>query len=91
MLNIVAAGATQDESGNYQASADGSAVVNGNILVDGINLVLAGIYQSLEKRTEVRNATLTVVGTTQDDTVNVKALDGSGDIKVETGEGDDIP
>ena len=94
VLNIVSSDAytakTESESETYSAGSSGGDVkVNGNIIVDGINVLLAGIYLSMEKRIEVQNASLSVIGTTEDDTVNIKAGDGVDSIDVQTGEGGD--
>ena len=89
VLNIISANATKDDDGNYQATADDSVRVNGNILIEGINLLLAGIYQEMTKHIEIKDASLTVIGTTANDTVNIQAGEGAGDITVNTGEGAD--
>ncbi len=63
--------------------------VNGNIISEGINLLLAGIYQAVQNQIEIRDAALTVIGTAEDDSVHVVAHEGAGDITIETGKGND--
>jgi len=89
VLKIVSANATKDAAGNYQATADDSVKVNADILVQGINLLLAGIYQQMEKKIEVHHANLTVIGTKADDTVHVEVAEGDGTVTIDTGEGID--
>ena len=84
VLNIVAVDAGKETSGNttnYTPTGEGSAKVNGNILIEGINVFLAGLYLDLEKKISVKNADLTVVGTKQDDTINIEG-DGSKGLTV---------
>ena len=88
-LNIIANGADKDADGNYLPTANGTAKANGNINIDGINVLLAGIYLALDKTITAKNADLTVVGTTLDDTLKIETKNGSGKIDVNTGEGKD--
>ncbi|MCR4866355.1 MAG: hypothetical protein K5921_05490, partial [Lachnospiraceae bacterium] len=73
------------------------AKLNGNINIDGINVVLAGIYMSLENTIKVKNAALTVYGSKDGDNFNIeRGCDKESeenykvyDFKVDTGDGDD--
>ena len=77
-------------TGKISAAADGSTKVSGDILIDGINVVLAGLYYSLDTKITVRNAKADIYGTTESDTINT-ILDGSGTLVVHSGDGaDDI-
>ena len=98
ILNIVTASSKKtDDEGNpaegyeadkFDAIGDSSAKVKGNINIDGIDVLLAGIYLSLEKRITVKGADLTVIGTAEDDGVNVM-LGEDATAVIDTGEGDD--
>ncbi|MCR4876840.1 MAG: hypothetical protein K5922_06690, partial [Clostridiales bacterium] len=95
-LDIVSTGAVKETTTvdgktttTWLATSDNSAKATGNINIDGINVLLAGIYLSLEKKISVKNADITVVGTTADDTVNLETDDETGKITVDTGDGKD--
>ena len=92
-LKLVAKDATaiKDTDGKtigWNADSEGKANVKGDIIIEGINVFLAGLYLDLEKKITVKEADLTVVGTTQDDTYTIEG-DGVGNLTVNTGEGDD--
>ena len=77
-------------TGKISAAADGSTKLSGDVLIDGINVVLAGIYYSLDTKITVRDAKADIYGTTGSDTINT-VLDGSGTLVVHSGAGaDDI-
>ena len=63
-------------TGKISAAADGSARLGGDVLIDGINVVLAGLYYSLDTKITVRNAKADIYGTTGSDTINT-VLDGN--------------
>ena len=73
------------------AGAAGGAKVGGNINIDGINVVLAGLYYSLDSKINVKNSKTSVYGTEKADTIHV-TLDEGGTIgNVQAGNGaDDI-
>ena len=75
-------------TGKISAAADGSARLGGDVLIDGINVVLAGLYYSLDTKISVRNAKADIYGTTGSDTINT-VLDGSGTLVVHSGDGAD--
>ena len=75
-------------TGKISAAADGSARLGGDVLIDGINVVLAGLYYSLDTKITVRNAKADIYGTTGSDTINT-VLDGSGTLVVHSGDGAD--
>ena len=75
-------------TGKISAAADGSARLGGDVLIDGINVVLAGLYYSLDTKITVRNAKADIYGTTGSDTINT-VLDGSGTLTVHSGDGAD--
>ena len=85
-LNIVTADAKGQDG--WQPKSDGSARVNGNILIDGINVLLAGLYLEMEKTISIKNADLTVIGTAQNDTVTIES-ENAGSVSVDTGDGGD--
>ena len=57
-------------TGKISAAADGSARLGGDVLIDGINVVLAGLYYSLDTKITVRNAKADIYGTTGSDTIS---------------------
>ena len=73
-------------TGKISAAADGSARLGGDVLIDGINVVLAGLYYSLDTKITVRNAKADIYGTTGSDTIST-VLDGSGTLVVHSGDG----
>ncbi len=89
-LNIVAAngGSTAPDADaadgeEIMNAADGSVKVRGNIYIDGIDVVLAGLYLSLEKIIQVKNAEVTVYGTAENDGIAIEVGD-EGYAKVHT-------
>ncbi len=62
------------------AGAAGGAKVGGNINIDGINVVLAGLYYSLDSKINVKNSKTSVYGTEKADTIHV-TLDEGGTIE----------
>ena len=71
------------------ADSVGGAKVNGNILIEGLNVVLAGLYWSLENTVSVKDGSVAVYGTTQDDHVQVEIGEDADLYKISTGEGSD--
>ncbi|MCI6866405.1 MAG: hypothetical protein MR871_00355, partial [Lachnospiraceae bacterium] len=63
------------------SSANGKAAVNGNILIDGINVVLAGLYYSLNSKITVKDSDTAIYGTTEDDNICVELNNASLDVK----------
>ena len=64
--------------------------VNGNINIDGINVLLAGLYLSTRGMVNVENAnSVTYYGTTQDDVIEMEVSNVSKSVHVDTGDGDD--
>ena len=73
------------------ADAAGGAKVGGNITIDGINVILAGLYYSLDTKINVKNSKTTVYGTEKADTIHVTLDEGGTVDAVRAGNGaDDI-
>ncbi len=73
------------------AGAAGGAKVGGNINIDGINVVLAGLYYSLDSKINVKNSKTSVYGTEKADTIHVTLDEGGTIDNVRAGDGaDDI-
>ena len=73
------------------AGAAGGAKVGGNINIDGINVVLAGLYYSLDSKINVKNSKTSVYGTEKADTIHVTLDEGGTIDTVQAGDGaDDI-
>jgi len=70
------------------AESAGTANVNGDICIDGVNVVLAGLYLSLEKVVSAKGADVAVYGTSRDDTINV-SLEGDSSAELYGGDGND--
>ncbi len=93
-LYILADGSyTRNEYGeidntSISAGGSGSAKVNGDIYIDGLTVVLGGIYLSMGNKITVKDSSTTIYGTTKDDNLSVEA-DKDAIIKIETGEGAD--
>ncbi len=93
-IYILAEGSyTKDDSGNINkesinAAADGNTRMNGDINVDGLHVVLAGIYFSMGNTIAVKEGIADVYGTSQDDTIEVE-LDKNAMVKVYGGAGSD--
>jgi len=62
--------------------------MNGDVYIDGINVVLAGIYFSMGNTIEVKKSTTKIFGTTQDDNITLD-VEKDGKATVATGEGAD--
>ena len=60
----------------YAVSA-GNVKIDGNITIDGIDVILAGIYLTLGKKISVTDAELTVYGTELADTYNISLSSSS--------------
>lgn len=72
------------------AQADGSVVLNGNVLIDGINVVMAGIYMSLEKMMTIQGGSqVTVYGTAADDGIRATLAGEGAKLTVIAGSGSD--
>ena len=77
------------DKSSINTNSSGGAKVNGNITIEGIDVVLAGLYLSLDKIITVKNANVTVNGTQANDTIST-VLDGSDtSVTVNGGEGND--
>ncbi|MBQ6692726.1 MAG: hypothetical protein IJN00_05280, partial [Clostridia bacterium] len=70
------------------ANSEGKAHVNGNITVEGINVVLAGLYMALDKIITAKDASVDVYGTAGNDSINI-TLSGDASANVYGGEGND--
>ncbi|MEN6634940.1 MAG: hypothetical protein ABFC56_03770, partial [Clostridiaceae bacterium] len=66
----------------------GAADVTGNVNIDGVNVVLAGLYLSLEKIVNAKNAAVTVYGTERDDAIHLN-LEGDSTGAIHGGAGND--
>ena len=75
------------EKSTINSGAGGGAKVNGNIIIDGINVVLSGLYYSLNTTITSKKATTTVYGTAKDDNIQVELEDSS--LEVISGDGQD--
>jgi Ca2+-binding RTX toxin-like protein len=75
------------DAGDDNVSSAGGAQVFGDITLQNINAILAGLYLSLQTTITTQNANLTVYGTAQSDTIDIDATYGS--VNVESGAGDD--
>jgi len=93
----VAAGRKFIREDSINADSDSVATLNGNINIEGINVVLAGIYMSLENTIKVKNAAFTYYGSSDGDNVNIERAcdeESGGKYKtygfgIYTGDGDD--
>ncbi|MDO4545426.1 MAG: hypothetical protein Q4C25_04650, partial [Bacillota bacterium] len=56
---------------SINSTASGGAVFNGNIMIDGINVVMAGIYCSQNTQITVKDSVTKLYGTVKDDNFNV--------------------
>ncbi|MBQ3575498.1 MAG: hypothetical protein IJA26_07495, partial [Clostridia bacterium] len=94
-LNIVAEDAyTEDENGNmvFNSESAGNVNVEGdvNVNMNGLNLVLAGLYLSTRGIVNVEGAeSVEIYGTKRDDHVVVNAKRVSKRAKIDTGAGND--
>ena len=84
---------TPMENGEYNkesisADAEANVKINGNINIRGINTVMAGLYLSMDKLVNAKNANVTVYGTKENDHINVSG-DGTGRLEVYGGDGND--
>ncbi len=75
------------DKSTINSGAGGGAKVNGNIIIDGINVVLSGLYYSLNTTITSKKATTTVYGTAKDDNIQVELEDSS--LEVISGDGQD--
>ncbi|NCC43147.1 MAG: hypothetical protein EOM18_06075, partial [Clostridia bacterium] len=76
------------DKNSITAGAGGQANVNGNIIIDGINVVLAGLYYSLNNTITVKDSVSKIYGTSKDDNVQL-VLDSGADVTVTGGGGSD--
>ena len=83
----------KDDNGNEIITADsaGNAKVNGSININGINVVLAGLYYSLESTIKAKNAIVDIYGTKKDDNITAVGVEGGKgtQISIHSGAGDD--
>ena len=71
------------------ANANGRAIIEGDLLFDGFNTLLAGIYISMNGKISAANGgRFAYYGTQEDDDVNID-VDSVGEVTVDTGDGDD--
>lgn len=70
------------------ATSGSDFILDGNLNAQGIKVVLAGIYLSLGKIVEAKNAAMTVYGTTGADTITVKTSQQTA-LSILAGDGDD--
>lgn len=75
------------DKSTINSGAGGGVKVNGNIIIDGINVVLSGLYYSLNTTITSKKATTTVYGTAKDDNIQVELEDSS--LEVISGDGQD--
>ena len=80
-------GSTIDKS-LINADASGNTKFNGSISIDGINVVMAGLYFSMQQSVKVKNSFTKIYGTTENDNVNLELGDGAK-VEVLTGDGAD--
>ncbi|MBQ6413383.1 MAG: hypothetical protein IJI19_07890, partial [Ruminococcus sp.] len=95
-LYILAAGSYAATEGDLidkstiDAAAAPNVILNGNVVIDDINVVLAGVYLSaLKDVTVLSDKTTEIYGTNAADTVKVAVASKEGTLKVKTGEGAD--
>ncbi|MBO7710140.1 MAG: hypothetical protein J6S83_06705, partial [Lachnospiraceae bacterium] len=96
ILNIIAKATTRERDGNtnapkdgtVQADADDSVNVKGNVVIKGINVLMAGLKFAADKTISVENGNLDLYGTAKDDTLNLE-LGKDSSVKVVSGDGDD--
>ena len=65
----------------------GNVIIDGNIDIQGIRVMLYGIYVSLEKKITISDSVAEIAGTQADDTYSITTTDS--ELKVDGGEGDD--
>ena len=76
----------QYESGS---ESDGSATMDGNVLSDGFELFLAGLYFANQEKISIKNALeFSYEGTSLDDNVIIET-ENVGEVNVDTKDGDD--
>lgn len=77
-----------DDAGADYLKGVGSVNFAGNIHIENVDVLLAGIYLALDKKISITDSHTQFFGTAQDDTVNVD-LKYKGSVDVHTGAGDD--
>lgn len=91
-ISIVAEDAMEtDADGNEDptANANGRAVIEGDLIFDGFNTLLAGIYIGMNSKINAANGDrFSYYGTELDDDVDIE-VDSVGEVTVDTGDGDD--
>ncbi len=91
-ISIVAEDAMEtDENGNENptVNASGKAVIEGDLIFDGFNTLLAGIYIGLNSKINAANAdSFDYYGTQLDDHVDIET-ESVQEVTVDTGAGDD--
>ena len=95
-LYILAAGSYTEAEGDLidkntiGTKAAPNVILNGNVVIDDINVVLAGVYLSALKDVTVKSdKTTSIYGTTAIDTVKVAVASKEGTLNVNTGDGAD--
>ena len=73
------------------SSADDKAKVGGEIRIDGINVILAGLCFNSDCIIKIKDANVDIYGTAEDDTITVEGEQGTSSTKVKVfgGPGDD--
>ncbi|MGF7003762.1 hypothetical protein M2149_002167 [Lachnospiraceae bacterium PFB1-21] len=81
---------TLDTEGKLVVTAEGSgnATVNGNLTIEGIDVVLAGIYLTLNNTLTAKDASVTWHGSQRADNMTA-VLDAEAEITIHGGKGDD--
>ena len=91
-ISIVAEDAMEtdaDGNENPTANANGRAVIEGDLIFDGFNTLLAGIYIGMNGKINAANGDrFSYYGTELDDDVDIE-VDSVGEVTVDTGDGDD--
>ena len=91
-ISIVAEDAMEtdaDGNENPTANANGKAVIEGDLIFDGFNTLLAGIYIGMNSKINAANGDrFSYYGTELDDDVDIE-VDSVGEVTVDTGDGDD--
>ena len=80
--------AVDGETGALTAEGEGKAKIEGQVLIDRINVTLAGLYYCVNSLITAQNSRVGVYGTKGDDHVNL-VLDSASSAEVHTGEGAD--
>ncbi|MCL2632567.1 MAG: hypothetical protein FWD45_05740, partial [Coriobacteriia bacterium] len=77
-----------DQTSFEAANSKGLVNINGNIVINGVNVQVVGLFYSPGSTTTVENSTMTIVGTVKDDTI-VVVVSGDTTVVITTGAGND--